>query len=336
MLFASSFPPYRQNPQATLKYRQMINTDYSDIWSTAHDFLAHTNPFRSIILLLVSFLAAYWVSRFIALGIIKFAQVVSKHTDNETDSERLIRLRQVETYLSVTVAIVRTFVVMVVAYVGWLILSPTARISGNLAAIGAGAVFALIAGQTIGILLRDVTAGATMIIEKWFNVGDYIKIEPFGDVAGIVERFTLRATKIRTIRGEIIWVHNQQISAVQVTPGALHTMAVDLFVHNRIDGERAIEKVIDSVPTGPTLLARPLRIKYAEKWNDELWRITVVGQMPPGREWLVEQFFVDAIKAADAQRKKADKVFVYEPIARAADSEADRRFKRAVRVKKNG
>lgn len=310
--------------------------EYTDVFRLIHDFFVHSNPYRSILLLVLAVLVAYWVSRFIALGIIKFAQVVSHHTDNETDSERLIRFRRVETYLSVTVAIVRTFIVLIVAYIGWIVLSPVARINSNVAAIGAGTVFALLAGQTVGILLRDVTAGTTMIIEKWFNVGDYVKIEPFGDVAGIVERFTLRATRIRTIRGEIIWIHNQHISAVQVTPGALHTMAVDLFVRDRAAGEKAIEQVINSVPTGPTLLARPLRIKYAEKWNDELWRITVVGQMPPGREWLVEQFFVDAIKDADAHRKKADRVFVYEPIARAADSEADRRFKRAVRIKKNG
>ena len=314
----------------------MQNGDYTDVVRLTHNFFAHSNPYRSVLLLIFAVLAAYWVSRFIALGIVKFAQIVSHHTDNETDSERLIRFRQVETYLSVTVAIVRTFIVLIVAYIGWIVLSPVARINSNVAAIGAGTVFALIAGQTVGILLRDVTAGMTMIIEKWFNVGDYVKIEPFGDVAGVVERFTLRATRIRTIRGEIVWIHNQHIAAVQVTPGALHTMAVDLFVHDRAAGEHAIEEIINSVPTGPTLLARPLRIKYAEKWNDELWRITVVGQMPPGREWLVEQFFVDAIKAADERRKKKDRIFVYEPIARAADSEADRRFKRAVRVKKNG
>lgn len=312
----------------------MQNNDITDIWTSVHDFFLHSNAYRSIILLLISIVLAYMVSRFIALGIVKFAQYISKHTDNETDSERLLRFRQVETYLSVTVAVVRVVIVLIVGYIAWIVLSPTARLNSNFAAIGAGTVFALIAGQTIGIVLRDVTAGTTMIIEKWFNVGDFIKVEPFGDVMGVVERFTLRSTRIRTMRGEVIWIHNQHMSAVQVTPGALHTMAVDLFVRDRVAGEKAIEAVINSVPTGPTLLARPLRIKYAEKWNDDLWRITVVGQMPPGREWLVENFFVDAIKSADAARKKADRVFVYEPIARAADSEADRRFKRAVRVKK--
>jgi small conductance mechanosensitive channel len=174
-----------------------------------------------------------------------------------------------------------------------------------------------------------------MIIEKWFNVGDFIKVEPFWEVAGVVERFTLRSTRIRSLSGEVIWVHNQQISAVHVTPRGVRMMAVDIFVRDRVEGERVIEKVLNTIPTGATLLARPLRIKYAERWDDGLWRITVVGETPPGREWLIDKYFVNALKEIDEGKEKADRIFIHEPIARYADPEADRRFKRAVRVKKD-
>jgi hypothetical protein len=203
------------------------------------------------------------------------------------------------------------------------------------AAIGVGTIFIVIAGQTIGPLLRDVTAGATMIVEKWFNVGDFIKVEPFWEVSGVVERFTLRSTRIRQLSGEVVWIHNQQITAVHVTPRGVRTMAVDVFVRDRVAGERQIERVINTVPTGATLLARPLRIKYAERWDDELWRITVIGETPPGREWLIEKYFIDALKDVDEGKKKADRLFIHEPIARFADPAADRRFKRAVRVAKD-
>ena len=80
-------------------------------------------------------------------------------------------------------------------------------------------------------------------------------------------------------------------------------------------GERAIEEIIGTVPTGSTLLARPLRIKYAERWNDDLWRITIVGETPPGREWLIENFFVNALKDIDDGKEKADRLF---PVSRRA------------------
>lgn len=309
--------------------QQAIDTAIGEI----QKFFAEPNAFASVLMLIVAIVIVYWLSKFIAKGIIKIAQIVAAHSDNESDDERLIRLRQIETYLSVTIAVVRASLVAVVGYIAWRILSPGAN--SSIAAIGAGTIFVVFAGQTLGILLRDITAGATMIIEKWFNVGDYIKVEPFMDVAGVVERFTLRSTRLRSLSGEVIWMHNQQMMAVHVTPRGVRTLAVDIFVRDRVAGERAIEKIIGTVPTGPTLLARPLRIKYAERWDDELWRITVVGETPPGREWLVEKYFVNALSEIDEGKNKADRIFIHEPMARYADPEADRRFSRAVRVKKD-
>lgn len=296
-------------------------------------FFTQGNPYRSILILIGSLVAAYFLSRIITGGIVKIAQIVSSHTDNESDEERLIRLRQVETYLSVTIAIVRALIVAVVGFVIWTTISPGA--TSGAAAIGASAFFIVFAGQSFGMIIRDITSGSAMIIERWFNVGDFVKIEPFIDVSGVVERLTLRSTRLRSLNGEIVHIHNQQIQAVHVTPRGVHTMAVDIFVRDRVEGEKAIEKVIGTVPTGTTLMARPLRIKYAERWDDELWRITVVGEMLPGREWLVEKYFVNAIKAVDEGTPKSERLIVHEPIARFADSEADRRFKRTVRVSKD-
>ena len=296
-------------------------------------FFSEANSYRSILILIGSLLGAYLLSRILTGGIVKLAHIVASHSDNETDEERQVRLRQIETYLSVTIAAVRATIVATVGVILWINISPGATTGA--AAIGASAFFIVFAGQSFGMIMRDITAGASMIIERWFNVGDYIKVEPFLDVSGVVERLTLRSTRIRNISGEVIWIHNQQIQAVHVTPRGVRTIAVDIFVRDRVIGERAIEKVINTVPTGTMMMARPLRIKYAERWDEELWRITVVGEMLPGREWLVEKYFVNAIKEIDDDKKKSDRIIVHEPIARFADSEADRRFKRAVRVHKD-
>ena len=302
------------------------------------DLFGQANPYRTILILIISIAFAYYVSKVIAKLIVYVAQKVAVRSDTESREDRVVILRQVETYLSVSIAVMRVIVVAIVAYVLWRLLAPTgsADLGGSgAAAIGASAFFIVIAGQTLGILLRDITAGATMIIEKWFKIGDYIKVEPFLDMTGVVERMTLRSTKLRSLSGEVIWIHNQQIQAVHVTPQALRTMAVDIFVHDRVAAEKAIDKLIKAVPTGPTMLARPLRVKYAERWGDDLWRITVVGQTAPGREWLIEKYFVNALIALDDGKKKADKLLTYEPIARFADPIADSKFKRAVRVKKD-
>lgn len=304
-----------------------------DAGSEIIEFFAQPNAYRSVLILAGSIILAYWLSHYLAKAIIFVAQKVAVRSDSESREEKVVLLRQVETYLSVAVAIVRAMTVAVVAYLVWNAFSPKA--TGSAAAIGASAFFVVFAGQTLGMLLRDITAGAVMIIEKWFNVGDYIKVEPFIDVTGVVERLTLRSTKLRSLSGEVVWIHNQQIQAVHVTPQGVRTMAVDIFVHDRIRAEKEIERAISTIPTGPTMLARPLRVKYSEKWGEDLWRITVVGQTAPGREWLIEKYFVNALKEIDAEAKREDRLLIHEPIARFADAIADRRFKRAVRVSKD-
>lgn len=306
----------------------------NDTLNELQKLVLSANPLRSLLILIVAIFVAYFLSKYLARGIITIAQIVSTHSDNVSSEETHIKLRQVETYLSVAVAGVRASVVAVVAYVAWRLLSP-ASVSGA-AAIGASAFFIVFAGQTLGTLLKDVTVGATMIIEQWFNVGDFIKIEPFMDVSGVVERFTLRSTKMRALNGEVLWIHNQQIQAVHVVPRGIRTLAVDVFVRDKDLGEKTLKKLINAVPTGPTLLAQPLQITTSEHWNDDLWRITVIGQTAPGREWLIEKFFVNAIKEVDeAVPDSKQRVFVYEPIARYADSVADSRFKRAIRANKH-
>ncbi|MES2631205.1 MAG: mechanosensitive ion channel domain-containing protein [Patescibacteria group bacterium] len=303
------------------------------VFSEITEFFQEPNAYRSVLILFACIIGAYILSKYLAAAIIKIAQAVSVHSEKESNEERYIRLRQVETYLSVAVAVVRAIVVAVAAYIAWMVLSPGAN--SGAAAIGASAFFIVFAGQTLGMVLRDITAGAIMIIEQWFHVGDFVRIEPFIDVSGVVERFTLRSTKLRSLSGEVVWIHNQQIQAAHVTPRGIRTIAVDVFVRDKEKGLTVLQELVKAVPVGTALLAKPLKVNKPEEWGENLWRITVVGHTAPGREWLIENFFVNAIKEVDSTvRSKAQRVFVYEPIARYADPIADQKFKRAIRTQK--
>lgn len=301
------------------------------------DFFVSPNALRSLLIMIVSIILAIWLSKYVAKLIIHIAQKVAVRTDNESDVVKAQRYREIETYLSIAIAIVRAAIVAVTAYVLWRVFSPTSSTAtgGGIAAIGASAVFIVFAGQSLGVLIRDMTTGAMMIAEKWYNIGDFVKIEPFIDVSGVVERMTLRSTKIRTLSGEIVWIHNQQIQAVHVSPKGVRTLAVDVFVRDRARGERALDEIINTIPVGTTMLASPLRVTYAERWNDELWRISVIGQTLPGREWLIEKHFVQMIEDIDRDvASPKDRLVVHTPIARFADVDAERKFRRAVRVAK--
>lgn len=275
---------------------------------------------RLSIALVAALLVAYLINRILNGILNTVARFVAERNDSDTAAERLIHTKRAETLLSVVGAATRVVVIAVCLYLSWRVANPT---SAPLAVIGAGTFFVVLGAATIGPLLRDLTTGILMIAEKWYNVGDHIVVDPFLGLSGIVEKVNLRSTKIRSLNGEVIWVHNQHIQAVRVTPRGVRTMSIDTFVNDLEKGRKLIGRVINTMPTGPTMIATPLVIKEEEQ-HGGVWRITAMGQTAPGREWLIEDFAVKALQEADDASKS--KVIVHGPIVRYTDAIAERRF----------
>lgn len=310
----------------------MPETFLNEITREFKHFVAEPNAFRSILILISSIAVSYWLSHFVARLIVRIARKISFRADQATDVVKANQLRRIETHLSVAIAVIRAAIVGTVAFYVWQALSPMANLST--AAVGASAFFIVIAGGTIGMILRDVTAGATMIIERWFDIGDFVRIEPFIDVSGVVERITLRSTKLRSLNGEVIWLHNQYIQSAKVTPNGVRTIAVDIFTNNDLVGKTMIEKAIATIPVGPLTAVDGLKIDRKEQWGEGLWLFTISGRTPPGREWIIEDYFVNSLTDLDAKRRGSN-VFIRKPLVRYADPAAERSFKRAVRAKKS-
>jgi hypothetical protein len=290
--------------------------------------IGKVTSFRSLWIIVVVFVSAYIITRLVAAIIITIAKKIAVRSDTTSDEDRQIQLRRVETYLSVTIAFLRALIFAIAAYVALKLLMPE---RGTLVTtIGAGTFFVVFANATIAPLLRDITSGVTMIVERWFSVGDFIRVEPFPEVSGVVERVTLRSTKLRNINGEVIYLHNQYIQGVKITPRGIRTIAVDIFVKDRKAGLTLVGDIAKTLPTSATMLASPLVVSGEEELAKDLWRITIMGQTAPGREWLIENFVTDALKDADDGQKK--KIIVYGPLVRFADKTAEKRFKRAVRI----
>ena len=292
-------------------------------------FFTAPNAMRSLTILIISIIGAFFLSKIVAFLIIKIAQFVATISDNAPDAERQVRLRRIETYLSVSIALVRALIVGLAAFYAWELISPTAN--SGAATIGASAFFIVIASGTLVTILRDITAGASMIIEGWYHVGDYIDVEPFDKLSGVVERMTLRSTKLRSLNGEVVWIHNQHMQAVKVTSTGLRTIAIDVFVNNQRVGQTMIEKAIATIPTGTVKVVETPEITRTEKWGDHLWLFTVVGETPPGREWIMENYFVESLRELD-ERRNGPQTLVRPPLVRYADAAAERSFKRAVKM----
>jgi small conductance mechanosensitive channel len=294
------------------------------------DLLPRSGSSQDVLLwkLLLAGILAIIIGIFINKGLSRllrqFAAAITRRAENTSRGDQLIQIKRTETMLSVGGAVLRTLIIGFCLYLAWRLVNPT---SAPVALIGASTFFIVLGAATIGPLLRDITSGILMIAEQWYNVGDHIMVDPFWELQGVVEQMNLRSTRIRTLSGEAVWIHNQHIQAVRVARRGVRTMSIDIFVNNLEVARRQINKTLSNMPTGPTMIASPLTITEEEELGT-LWRITITGQTAPGREWLIEDFAVNALKKHDERKK--EQVIVHGPIVRYTDTVAERRFTRSM------
>ena len=272
--------------------------------------------------ILFLFAAAWAVSRLSALvarrGLTWYDQ---RHRAPTGDLRaKIIELKRRET----TVGVIRTGI----AYIAFAlaVVFTAAQLTGGLDRLStiAGASFVLIlVAFSAQRVLVDIIAGFSMFTEKWYSVGDTIAI-PTMELQGIVEEVSLRRTKLRSLDGEVINIHNSQIPAVRVLPGGLKEFDVELVASNREAAEVLIEHVSSILPVGPTTFVQRPVIHEVDELAPGLVRLRMRAAVAPGREWLVHGFYTDLLK------ERADKhLIVHGPIVLTVDERAARSFARA-------
>lgn len=269
--------------------------------------------------------AALLLGRIVSYLLRRVVVQIGAQADKSQDLRRVNLLRRYETLLVLSIAVIKVLLILFSLYFWWLLDHPDTQPT---ALIGASAILVLVLSASIGPMIGDVSAGAAMMIEEWYGVGDFIKVEPFANVEGVVERVTLRSTRIRNLNGEVVWVNNRTIQGVRLTPKGIRRLALDLFVTDLERGEKLIDKANDRLPIGPLLLVSPLRISDELQVGNNLWHITVIGETAPSREWLIENAAVDLMKELDESSKKP--VIAHGPLPHYADTDAEKRFKRTI------
>lgn len=268
------------------------------------------------------FAAAWAVSRLSALVARKGLTWYDRRHHAPTGDLRLkiIELKRRET----TVAVIRTGIAYV-AFAAAFVLA-AAQVTGGFDRLTtlAGASFVLIlVGFSAQRVLVDIIAGFSMFTEKWYSVGDTIAI-PTMELQGVVEDVSLRRTKLRSLDGEVINIHNSQIPAVRVLPGGIKEFDVELVASGREAAELLVKDVGAILPEGPTTFIQRPTIHQIDELAPGLVRLRVRAAVAPGREWLVHGFYTDLLK------ERAEKqLIVHGPVVLTVDESATRSFARA-------
>jgi small conductance mechanosensitive channel len=275
-----------------------------------------------VTIVVAAFAAAWLVSR---LSGIVAGRVLRWHEQRHagTDPGETAKLTEVKRDETL-VALIRTGI----AYAGFAaagVLAFAELLGGvdRLAALAGASFLLILVGFAVQRVLTDIIAGFAMFSERWYAVGDTIAV-PGLELQGVVEDVSLRRTKLRTLDGESIHIHNSQIPAVKVLPRGVKELAIELYVSDRERGEEMIVSLAPLLPEGPTTFVRRPWVDTVEELSPSLVRIALRATTAPGREWLADSFFSDLLK------EQADPgLIVHGPIVLAVDENASRSFARA-------
>jgi moderate conductance mechanosensitive channel len=291
------------------------------------DLLTSNTPLPSfwgrVVVIAALFAMALVVSRlsaFVARHVLAWHDRRNSGTDLEVTG-KIADLKRRETLVSV----IRTAIAYA-AFAAAIVLS-VAQVTGGvdkLTAIAGASFFLIVTGFAAQRLLIDILAGFTMFVERWYSVGDTVVLVAAVELQGVVEDVSIRRTKLRSLNGEVIQVHNGQITAARVLPRGVKELAIEIFVSKRDEGERLVEDVARILPEGPTTFIRRPWISHVEELSPVLTRIRLNTTVTPGREWLAESFFTDLLK-----QRAPDGLIVHGPVALAVDERATRSFARA-------
>jgi small conductance mechanosensitive channel len=168
----------------------------------------------------------------------------------------------------------------------------------NIAPLLAGAG---IAGLAIGFgaqsLVKDVITGFFILAEDQYGVGDVVRI---GDLAGLVEKITLRTTILRDLEGRVHVIPNGEVNKVTVFTKEWSRALIDVevaykenldFVIQTIRevGERIANEHSDLVTAGPDILG-------VESLGSHGVTVRLLFQTKPITQWTVMRAFRKAIK----------------------------------------
>jgi small-conductance mechanosensitive channel len=272
--------------------------------------------------IILLFAAAWLLARaaaFVALKVLVWNDRRSADHDL-TKAGKMTRLKRRETQVSIVRA-----AITYLAFGAAVVLSIGQVIGGvdRLTAIAGASFILILVGFAVQRVLMDIIAGLAMFIERWYSVGDTIQI-PMHELQGVVEDFSLRHTRLRTLDGEVIHIHNSQIPSVRVLPGGAKELRLEVFVTDQKLGIEMVDSVASILPEGPTTFFRKPRIEQVDELSETLVRISVRASVAPGREWLVDGFFADLI------RERAEPgLIAHGPVTLSVDESAARSYARA-------
>lgn len=242
-----------------------------------------------IIFIIVGYLAVVFIVKFITHRFVKLVE----DEDRSTRSEREKRADTIVSIIDTTVWIFSGVIAL------FMILR---EFNMNITPLLTGAG---IAGIAIGLgaqsLIKDFLHGFFILAEDQFRVGDVVKI---GDHAGVVERITMRITRLRSLDGNVHIIPNGEINSVENMTHGWSRAVVDVDVAYKENLDRVMT-IMANVAAGlqkddkykDFIMEKP-EVLGVEKLGDSGITIRLIVKTVPLKQWEITRELRKRIKKA--------------------------------------
>jgi hypothetical protein len=193
---------------------------------------------------------------------------------------------------------------------------------GTFTTVAGASVLVVLVGFAGQRFLTDILTGVFMLFEGWYAVGDTVVIEPWG-VAGVVEEFSLRSTRLRALSGDVVSIHNSTVQAARRIPRGSREVQIEVYMNDEHAGQELFEDIVRLLPVGPTNFVQPPWIRSVDVIDQGLVRLSAGAFVPPGREWLAGDLIHSLL------HERGDGMVVHGPVVTEVDAAATARFQRA-------
>lgn len=253
------------------------------------DLLLETEAGQMMLLTFLLILTHLIIKRFLASLIHRAVRAHSSEAPHIEQKREDTLVNILGTTLSV--------VIWIIAILGFLAIWHV-NIAGLLTGAGViGVIFGL-GGQSV---IKDVLAGVSILVENQYRVGDIITL---GEVSGVVEKITLRITKLRDLDGSLHIVPNGSVSVVTNRTFGWSNVNLDIGVSYNSDIDK-VQKVINE--TGSAMSAdnywqdhivEPIVFLRVDNFGDSAVIVKALGRVVPGMQWDVAGEFRARLKKA--------------------------------------
>lgn len=137
-------------------------------------------------------------------------------------------------------------------------------------------------------LIKDLLGGLLVLVEHQCAVGDVIRV---GDLSGTVERFTLRATHVRDLNGQLHIVPDGEVRVVSNLTKEWSRVLIEVGVAYEEDLDRALQvleraaQAFAQDPQVEPLLLEPPQVFGPVSLGDWAVTVRVMVKTRPGKQW---------------------------------------------------